>query len=372
MRVKLGEVCTVVSGTTPKSANPEYWNGNIDWITPAELNDDVDIIYESQRKITEKAVIESGLKPFPPGTVILSSRAPIGKVAISGVEMYCNQGFKNLICSERIYNRYLFWFLKKQKEYLNSLGRGATFKEISKSIVEDIEIFLPVLEEQRKIAAVLDKVCELIALRRKQLERLNLMVKARFVEMFGDRWLNNMNWPTMPLRIAANFYNGKAHEKDIAFDGKFILVTSKYIASDGTIYRKTDACLFPLQIGDICMVMSDVPNGRALAKCISIGKNNTYSLNQRICCFRDYSLDSTFFFHLLNRHEYLLSFDDGDSQTNLRKDDLLNCPIIVPPMELQKQFANFSIEIDKLKLPIQQSLDTLEVLKKSLMQEYFG
>ena len=133
---RLGEICTVVSGTTPKSIQPEYWNGNLNWVTPAELTDESDIIYESQRKITQQAVIDSGLKSFPAGTVLLSSRAPIGKVAIAGTEMYCNQGFKNLICSEKIYNRYLYHFLKDKTAYLNSLGRGATFQKASLKILK--------------------------------------------------------------------------------------------------------------------------------------------------------------------------------------------------------------------------------------------
>ena len=109
---RLGDVCTIVSGTTPKSGHPEYWDGDINWVTPAELTDESDTVFESQRKITQQAVSDSSLKPFPAGTVLLSSRAPIGKVAIAGVEMYCNQGFKNLICSDVIYNRYLYHFLK--------------------------------------------------------------------------------------------------------------------------------------------------------------------------------------------------------------------------------------------------------------------
>lgn len=196
---KLGDVCTVVSGTTPKSSCPDYWNGTINWVTPAELTDDTDTIFESQRKITELAVSDSGLKAFPAGTVLLSSRAPIGKVAIAGREMYCNQGFKNLICSDAIYNRYLFYFLKSKTDYLNSLGRGATFKEISKNIVEKIEIPLPPLEEQRQIASVLDKVTNLIAKRRAQLDKLDLLVKSRFVEMFGDPETNPMNWPLVAI-----------------------------------------------------------------------------------------------------------------------------------------------------------------------------
>ena len=149
---RLGDICTVVSGSTPKSNIPEYWDGDIKWITPAELTEQSYIITDSARHITELGVQKTGLKPFPAGTVILSSRAPIGKTAIAGCEMFCNQGFKNLICSDQVNNRYLYWFLTCNTDYLNSLGRGATFKEISKGIVEDIEIPLPSISKQVEIA----------------------------------------------------------------------------------------------------------------------------------------------------------------------------------------------------------------------------
>lgn len=181
MKVRLGDVCEIVSGTTPKSNCPEYWNGKLNWVTPAELNENVDVIYETQRKITQKAVIDSNLRSFPTGTILLTSRAPIGKVAIAGKEMYCNQGFKNLICSDLIYNKYLFYLLKHKTEYLNSLGRGATFKEISKSIVADIEINLPIKETQYKIVQIVDKIYKLISLRQQQLKKLDELVKSRNV-----------------------------------------------------------------------------------------------------------------------------------------------------------------------------------------------
>ena len=120
------------------------------------------------------------------------------------------------------------------------------------------------------------------------------------------------------------------------------------------------------------MVMSDVPNGRALAKCVLIDEDNKYTLNQRICCFRNYELNAIFLLYVLNRHEYFLSFDDGDSQTNLRKNDILACPIILPPIQLQNQFAAFVEQIEKTKTTISRSLEKLETLKKALMQEYFG
>ena len=113
MKARLGDVCTVVSGSTPKSTVPEYWDGDIKWITPAELSNDTYIINDSARHITALGVAKTGLKSFPAGTVILSSRAPIGKTAIAGCEMFCNQGFKNLICSEKIDSKYLYYFWSK-------------------------------------------------------------------------------------------------------------------------------------------------------------------------------------------------------------------------------------------------------------------
>ena len=165
-KCKLGDICEIVSGSTPKTTIEEYWDGDVKWITPAELNENVYIINDSVRKITKLAVEKTGLSSFPEGTVILSTRAPIGKVAIAGCEMYCNQGFKNLICSEKIFNKYLYWFLKGNTMFLNSLGRGATFKEISKAIVSEIEINVPEIEEQHEIVKILEKVNTIIRFRK--------------------------------------------------------------------------------------------------------------------------------------------------------------------------------------------------------------
>ena len=116
--IKLGDVCTVVSGSTPKTSVEEYWNGDVKWITPAELDSDSYYVYDTVKHISELGRTKTGLSYMPEGTVILSSRAPIGKTAIAGCEMCCNQGFKNLICSDRIYNRYLYYFLKGKTEFL--------------------------------------------------------------------------------------------------------------------------------------------------------------------------------------------------------------------------------------------------------------
>lgn len=185
-RYKLSEICKIVSGSTPKTNVPEYWDGENVWITPAEITDKTFIVYDSQRKLSNLGVEKTHLSSFPKGTVILSSRAPIGKVAIAGVEMFCNQGFKNLICSEKIMNEYLYWFLKGKTKYLNSLGRGATFKELSAKIIGNIELEVPSIQEQKEVVIRLRKIDQIIGVFEREVELLDELIKARFVEMFGD------------------------------------------------------------------------------------------------------------------------------------------------------------------------------------------
>lgn len=274
----------------------------------------------------------------------------------------------------KIIPKYLLYAINSEssKRYFDSHLKGVGVPNLHLTHIRETPISVPDFRTQEEIIERLDKVSNLIAKRCQQLEKLDLLVKARFVEMFGDRLTNDRNWNQKPLQECVMFYNGKAHEQVIDENGQYILVTSKYIASNQQEYRKTNDLLFPLCSGDICMVMSDVPNGRALAKCMLIDQSNKYTLNQRICCFRDYEFNSLFLLYTLNRHEYFLSFNDGDSQTNLRKNDILSCPIILPPMELQNKFADFVEQTEKTKRTINESLIKLETLKKALMQEYFG
>lgn len=379
--VRLGDVCKVVSGTTPKSNVEKYWDGEIDWITPAEISENTKFVKESQRKITELAVKESGLKPFPKGTVILSSRAPIGKVAIAGKTMYCNQGFKNLICSEIIYNEYLYWFLKAKNEYLNSLGRGATFKEISKEIVENIEIPLPEIDEQKSIAEKLDKVDELIFCRKEQLKKLDELVKARFVEMFGDTIVNPFGWEKGSLGVVCDVRDG-THDSPQYHETGYPLVTSKNVTGgaidltdcsliDETDYRKINE-RSKVDMGDIIMPMIGT-----IGKPVIVNIEPNFAIkNVSLIKFKSDPKVSNIYIRTLLQSDY---FDDavlskvrGGTQKFISLGDIRKLEILVPPMKLQNQFAAFVEQTEKTKAEVQKSLDELEILKKSLMQKYFG
>ena len=381
---RLGDVCTIVSGTTPKSSCPEYWDGDINWVTPAELDDESDVIYESQRKITKQAVIDSSLKPFPAGTVLLSSRAPIGKVAIAGTDMYCNQGFKNLICSDAIYNRYLYHFLKSKTEYLNSLGRGATFKEISKGIVEEIEIPLPPPEEQRRIAALLDKVSDLIAKRRAQLDKLDLLVKARFVEMFGDPVTNPYGYPVHQLSDYIEFLTSgsRGWAQYFSDEGEYFItiknVKNCRITLDDVQYIKppdnAEAKRTKVQEGDLLIsITADLGRTGVVTK--EIADHGAY-INQHLTCIR---LNQKAVLPLYVA--YYMESDAGKGQfraknqsavkAGLNFNSINTLHLMVPPKDQQGSFIDFVERTYKSKFTIQQSLDKLETLKKALMQQYF-
>lgn len=368
---KLGEVCDVVGGSTPKTSEETYWGGEHYWISPAEL-DGSKYVYATSRTITDEGVKSAHLQMLPIGTVLLSSRAPIGKVAITKVPMYCNQGFKNLVCKNEVINEYIYWFLLNSTDYLNSLGTGATFKEISKKVVEQIQIPVPPLPEQEKIVAELDCLSGIIEKKKQQLKEYDALAQSIFYEMFGNPIDNEKGWDSNTIGNIANFYNGVAHEGCISENGKYSVVNSKFISTNGMVRKYCETQIFPLCKNDIVMVMSDVPNGKALAKCYVIEENDTYTLNQRICAFRGYELIPTFLFYCLNRHPYYLSFDNRNSQTNLRRNDVLGCPIIIPPLSLQQEFASKIEAIEKQKELIKQSIAETEILFNSRMDYYFN
>ena len=378
---RLGDICTIVSGSTPKSNIPEYWDGDIKWITPAELNEETYIINDSVRHITELGVAKTGLKPFPQGTVILSSRAPIGKTAIAGCEMYCNQGFKNLICSDKINPRYLYWFLTCNTEYLNSLGRGATFKEISKEIVANIEIPVPTLEQQIRIAEKFEKIRELIALRKEQLAKLDQLVKSRFIELFGDQETNHYNLNVGKLSDVADIYLGLTHTPTYTEQGRPFLsvrdISSGVIDFSNCHYvTEEEFCSLPNgarpKVGDMlfCRVGT-------IGKPVIISENTPeFGTFVSVGYLRKKANVNNYYLKSWMENDYFMRqvYNNvaGASQINLNTGWLKNFRILIPSMELQEQFAAFVEQTDKSKVAIQQSLDKLELLKKSLMQEYFG
>lgn len=374
MMAKLGEVCTIVSGSTPKTSVTSYWDGNIKWITPAELNEDTFYIMDSVRHITEEGKEKTGLSYLPAGTVILSSRAPIGKTAIAGCEMCCNQGFKNLICSDAIYNEYLYFFLKSKTDYLNSLGRGATFKEISKSIVESIEIPLPEVNQQKEIAEKFKKLEQLISLRKQQLAKLDELVKARFVEMFGDPIANPKQYKCYTVDDIIQFQGGSQPDKKFFEYEK----TPDNIRLIQIRDYRTDkfATYIPTTMAKRFCTAEDIMIGRYGPPIFQILQGLEGSFNVALMKATPKRGNREFIRWFL-KQDCLLHYLEGLSkrtagQDGIQIDKLKAYPFPYPPDELQNEFATFVERVYQQKQTVQQSLDKLELMKKALMQEYFG
>lgn len=152
----LGEVATVVSGATPKTSNEKFWGGKVNWVTPAELSK-LDGIYigKTERTLTEEGLASCSAQILPAGSVLLSSRAPIGLVAINTVPMATNQGFKSLIPGSELDALYLYFWLKTNTATLQNLGVGATFKEVSKGTLLGLNITIPDIEKQHQFKNII-------------------------------------------------------------------------------------------------------------------------------------------------------------------------------------------------------------------------
>ena len=175
---RIGEVCDVVSGATPKTERPELWGGGIPWATPKDLSElDGWSLDHTARTLTEEGLASCSAAMLPEGSVLLSSRAPIGLVAVAGVPMCTNQGFKNLVCGPGLDPWYLFGWCKIRTTYLQSLGRGATFREISKRIVESIELPLPPMQRQRRFRS---RLMSLMSIHRARIQSAQ-----RIADLFG-------------------------------------------------------------------------------------------------------------------------------------------------------------------------------------------
>lgn len=183
-RACLADVTEIVSGATPKTSVDAFWDGEVPWATPKDLSNLKGAYIDSTpRTITAEGLASCGANVLPAGSVLFSSRAPIGHVAINTVPMATNQGFKSLVPKPgRLDAKYLFHWLRANRPYLESLGNGATFKEVSKAVVSRVEIPLPSLEEQRRIAAILDGADALRAKRREAFALLDDLVQSIFID----------------------------------------------------------------------------------------------------------------------------------------------------------------------------------------------
>ncbi len=380
---KLGEVATVVGGSTPKSNIEEYWGGTHYWVTPADLNGNK---YQgaTPRTITDLAVKKTNLQLLPIGTVLLSSRAPIGKVAITTVPMYCNQGFKNIVCSHLLINEFVYWYLFGKVDYLNSLGRGATFKEISKRATEQIPIPVPSIAEQERIVAELDLLSGIIEKKKEQLKAYDQLAQSIFYTMFGDPIDNPKGWETDILENVVStdccisygiVQPGNEIENGIPVVRPVDLVNQivtrkglkqieKRISDD---YKRTI-----LKGGELLFCVRGTTGVMSFASDDLKGCNVTRGITP--LSFNE-SINKYYAFYYLKTDGLQAMIADntrGIALKQINMKDVRALPFLVPPLSLQQEFAEKVEAIERQKALVQQSIDETQTMFDCTMDKYFG
>ena len=295
-----------------------------------------------------------------------------------------NQRVCRLAPKDSIDKDYLFYFMPVALKRIEEKTPFVTVKHLSAKELNKIEIPVLSLEEQRKIAETLSKVDELIAFREQHLAKLDELVKARFVEMFGDPVANIANWPIERLEKHLTIIGGYAFKSD-GFRAKGIPVlrigniNSGYFQPTNMVYWHDDSTLerYKMHPGDLVISLTGTVGKNDYGNVCILGNDySEYYLNQRNAKLElNETLNGIYLSELLKFPQIkgrLTGISRGIRQANISNKDILSLPILIPPISLQKQFAAFVERVDQQKQTVQQSLEKLELLKKALMQEYFG
>lgn len=373
--VRLDELCIINMGQSPDSST---YNEDGNGLPFFQGNADFGVTYPVVRmwcsEPTKRAQIDD---------ILISVRAPIGALNIANCECCIGRGLAALTVNKNsCIQKYLWYALSNKVEELNSKGTGSTFKAINKKILAETEIPLPTLDEQRKIAAVLDKVSDLIAKRRQQLDKLNELIKARFVEMFGDPISNPHKWELQSLsNICKDIYGGGTPSKSHPeyFEGSIPWVSPKDMKSDiimDSIDHITEEAVENSSTkmvpkGAVLMVIRSGILKHTLPVAIAAVE---LTVNQDMKAFIvGENVTAKFLMYYFRTIEAdVLSGVRSVTADNIDFKEFQKRMVILPPIELQNRFDAFVEQTEKTKTTISKSLEKLETLKKALMQKYFG
>ena len=367
---RLDEICVINMGQSPDSLtyNEEgnglpFFQGNADF---GEIYPMVRMWCSEPTKIAQEK------------DILISVRAPIGALNIANCECCIGRGLAGLTVNEDIcVQDYLWYALSSKVDELNSKGTGSTFKAINKKILAETEIPLLPLAEQRKIAAVLDQVSNLIAKRRQQLDKLDELVKSRFIEMFGDINVNDKGWTIQPLGELCTIVRGgspRPIEKFLGGDVPWIKIGD---ATDGeSIYlHSTKEHIIREGVSKSRMVKA---GSLIFANCgVSLGFARIITFDG---CIHDgwlamedidARLDKVFLLQALNQMtEHFRKIAPAGTQPNLNTAIMKAYKQIIPPMKLQKDFISFVEQTDKSKYRQEKCIRFFQCLEKNIRQEW--
>ena len=387
--VKLGEVCTVERGGSPRPIDDFITTdeNGINWIKIGDADESMYITKTAQRIKPEGMKKSRYVKP---GDFLLSNSMSFGRPYILKIDGCIHDGWLVLRDENNVFDKkFLYYYLSAPITYkkFKSMAVGGVVNNLNSDMVRKVRVPIPSQEEQHRISDRLDKVSNVIFLRNQQLAKLDDLVKARFVEIFGDVFLNPMEWPEKKLESLADIVSGitkgrKTTETDLqevpymavsnVKDGYIDWTTVKTILA-----TRREIEQYRLMPDDILMTEGGDPDKVGRGAIIKMPLKNSIHQNH---IFRvrlnEQEILPDFLAEYLQHQKakrYFLGCakqTTGIASINMRQIKAL--PTLVPPLSLQNQFAAFVERVDKQKQTVRQSLEKLELMKKALMQEYFG
>ncbi|WP_439503509.1 restriction endonuclease subunit S [Methylophaga sp.] len=390
-KVALGDCCEIISGSTPSRNKAEYWDGEIAWFTPKDLSRiKSKYISEAPEKITALGLKSCSTTLLPKNTLLLSSRAPIGHIAITTIEACTNQGFKSLVPNKNLDVEYLFYAIKNIIPQLKDMGNGATFKEISKFTLSKVEIPLPQLAEQKQIAAILDAADSLRQKDQQLVEHYTALSQSLFLEMFGDIFINPFRFNVKKLEslvkkksdiVDGPFGSSIDTKVDYVDDGEIPVIRTKNVSIDNNFV--TDDLKFMRRSKYETVIRSQVLAGDiVLTKVGTIGnicimpstfKEAVLSTTGSCRIRADESvINKTYLLHYLNLYKpKMLEIASAGVQAFLNMKHIKNFNVLCPPLKHQNQFAERLAIIEQQKQQAQANLQNSEALFNSLLQRAF-
>lgn len=382
---KLGEIIIQIRGVSysPQDLHDTLNENSVPLLRASNIqNGNIvldDVVYVSKAKVSEKQYLRSGDILICTSS---GSKELVGKAAFVKNDMPVTFGaFCKVIRPVREYQKYIGHFFQSPyyRRKISELSAGANINNIRNEHIENLEIPLPKIEEQRQIATVLDKVDDLIAKRRAQLDKLDLLVKSRFLEMFGDPVYNSKKWKTTPLNeLCHGIGDGLHGTPSYDNNGKYVFINGNNLSGGKILITKATKHISEEEYKRLFIKISR--NAILISINGTLGKLGFYNgekvaLGKSVCyCNLDDSIDKLFVYGIMNSDAFAEFMESSATKSTIKNVGLKairEFRIILPPKELQNQFVSFVEQINESKLLIQQSLDKLETTKKALMQKYF-
>jgi len=386
---KLGEVAEIIGGGTPNTKNPEYWGGNIDWYSPIEIGNSI-YVKASKKRITDLGLEKSSAKLLPVGTVLYTSRAGIGNTAILAKEGTTNQGFQSIIPKSNLLDTYFIYSRTDElKRYGERTGAGSTFIEVSGKQMAKMNLYLPLIEEQKQISNFFKTLDILITLHQRKLDLLMKLKEAYLQQMFPEkgkaiprvRFANfNELWGQYKLNEIGERYNGLSGKTKSDFghgDAEYITYLNVFrnpIANENETERiEIDDTQNQVQFGDVFFTTSSETPEEVGLSSVWTGRQSNVYLNSFCFGYRPkQKIDSYFLAYMLRAPSFrrkMTYLAQGISRYNISKRQVMNIDVFIPPLGEQIKIGKFINSINNNIIKQQYKLDALKELKKGYMQQ---